>query len=261
VTYNPPPYQPPPPGPLGYAPQQPGFADSLAPARRAAIMCWVLGGLGLLCGLCLNGVAFLAPLDTLADEFRRSVPPEQLKALGNIDLTQALKIGYALIGIVTLLISIVLLILGGFIRRGGRGSIITGLVIYIALALACALVVLVGLIQAVTVSPTALAAVVIWLVIGAAVAVTIHWLVQALRAGGAAAQQLQAYYWQLQQQQQAMQQPYGQGYGYGGYGYGAPAPQSNVPPPAAPQQSLGPMPPPPGSSDSGPAPERPKQGE
>jgi hypothetical protein len=240
VTYNPPPYQPPP-GPLGYQPQ-PGYFDPLAPAKRAAVMCWVLGALGLLCGLCLNGIAFLAPLDTLVEEARKNIPPEQLKALGNMDLAQLVKIVYAGMGIVTLLIAIVLLIVGGFVRRGGRGAIITGLVIHIGMALFCAFVILVGLIQAATVSPAALVAVVIWLAIGAAIAVTIYWLAQALRASGAAAHQLQAYYWHLQQQQ-GFQPPQGYGYGYG-YGYGA-APQPGTPP--APQQSLGPMPPPPGS--------------
>lgn len=247
MTYNPPSYQPPP-GPPGYSPQ-PGYVDPLAPARRAAVMCWVLGGLGVLCGLCLNGVAFLAPPEAMVQELRARLSPEQLQQLGNMDLATVVRVTYAVIGVVALLVSLVLLIVGGFVRRGGRGAVIMGLVIFIGLALVCAFGVLAGLIQAATVSPTALVAVVIWLAIGTAVGATIYWLSQALRASGAAAQQLQAYYWHLQQQQQVLQPP--QGYGYG-YGYGAPpSPQTPAAPP--PQQSLGPMPPPPGTPNPGPS--------
>ena len=102
MTYNPPPYQPPP-GPPGYS-AHPGFVDPLAPARKAAVMCWVLGGLGLLCGLCLNGVAFLAPPEAMVQELRARLSPEQLHQFGNMDLATAVKITYAVMGVVALVV-------------------------------------------------------------------------------------------------------------------------------------------------------------
>lgn len=249
MTYNPPPYQPPQ-GPLGYSQPQPmpgGYPpDLLAPARRAAIMCWVLGGLGLLCGVCVTGVAFLAPLDSIEPQIRASVPPERLQALGNIDLIKFFRIVYGVTGIIAFLLSALLVGLGAFVRRGGKGAVVTTLVLLIAVELFCALVILVGLVQAVTGTPAALIGILIWLVIAAAVGATILWLVQALRAGGAAAQRMQAYYWQMQQQQAFQPQP---GYGYG-YGYAPPPPPTNAPQ----QQSPGPMPPPPSQGDRPPEP-------
>src|SRR5947209_4677973 len=54
--------------PLGYAPVPP--YDPRAPARRAALMMFTLGGLGLACGVCM-GVAAFAPLERMIAEAAR----------------------------------------------------------------------------------------------------------------------------------------------------------------------------------------------
>lgn len=236
MTYNPPPYQPPQ-GPLGYQSPQPAYYDGLAPARRAAVLCWVLGGLGLCCGACMSVVAFLAPMDKIAAQGQSVLSPEQQQALGNIDLAQMLKVLYASMGIAAIVISILLLILGVFVRRGSRGGIITTIVVFICIALVGALGVLSGLVEAAMGKSQGLLGALIWLVIGVVAGVAIHWLAQALRAVRAMGTNMQTYYQQFQQHPGFAAPP---SYGYG-YGYGAPPPAA--PPPTQQQQSPGSMPP------------------
>jgi len=195
-------------------------------------MMWVLGALGLLFGLCMTGMLFLAPLDAIVKQARASMPPEQLRQVGDVDLVRMVKILYGTAGAIVIAVSLLLLVLGIFVRRGGKPSIISSLVVFAGLTLFALFGILSGLAQAAMGAPVMLLAAVIWLVLGAVFALAIVWLVQAIRAG-AAAQQLQAYYGQLQQQQSIQPQT-----GYG-YAYSTP-PQSSQ----SPQQALGMVPPP-----------------
>lgn len=195
-------------------------------------MMWVLGALGLLFGLCMTGMLFLAPLDVIVKQARASMPPEQLKQMGDVDLVRMVKILYGTAGGVVIALSVLLLVLGFFVRRGGKPAIISSVVVFAGLALFALFGILSGLAQAAMGMPVMLVAAVIWLVLGAVFALAIVWLVQAIRAS-AAAQQLQAYYGPLQEQQSLQPQT-----GYG-YAYSAP-PQSAL----SPQQALGTVPPP-----------------
>jgi hypothetical protein len=193
---------------------------------------WVLGALGLLFGLCMTGMLFLAPLDAIVKQARASIPPEQLRQMGDVDLVRMVKIVYGTVGAIVIGVSLLLLVLGVFVRRGGKPSIISSLVVFAGLSLFALFGILSGVVQAAMGTPVMLLAAVIWLVLGAVFALAITWLVQAIRASGAA-QQIQAYYGQLQQQQ-SIQPPTGYGYAYSS------PPQSAQ----SPQQSLGMVPPP-----------------
>lgn len=231
-----PPYQPPG-GPMGYAPAPGWNSPLLAAALRAAVMMWVLGALGLLFGFCMTTVALVAPLDMLMKQARQSIPQAQSLHLSDSELVHLLKLLYLGMGVVLLAGSIVLLILGFFVRRGKRGAIITGIVIFVGLTLFAAFSVLSGVIQAATGNSFMLLGALLWLVLGGVFGLTILWLVQALRAG-AATQQMQAYYTQLQQQ------PF---QAHSGYGYGYQMPAQAAP---SPQQSQGTLAPPPAASEN-----------
>ena len=242
MTYLPPPQppqQPPPQGPLGYSPYP--HRPSFGPAGRAAVVLWILGGIGSLCGVCFASATWIIPMDQIVTQLKQSLPQEQLKQLGNIDLAQAARVFYTVAGILFLLTSIALITLGMFVRRGSRGATITALVVGIIIVGWCVLCVLVGIVQSITISPVLLGGVLIWLVVGSGMGLALYWLVQALRATAAVRQQLQAQYLRFQQQPAAQQQA--------GYGYGYSPPPS---PTTDPQQTLGPIPPPTREQNSGP---------
>jgi hypothetical protein len=198
---------------------------------------WVVGALGALCGVCLGSVFWILPVGQLVAEFRTKLTQEQLDQLGTIDLAQLVRGTYTAMGAFMLLISILILILAGFVRKGSRGATITALVTYILLAVMSALGVLVCVVAAITTTPAALISAVLLLVIGSFVGLTLVWLVQSLRTSTRLKQQLQTDYVRLQQQA-ALQNP--------GYGYGTP--------PGWPQQTLGPVPPPPTKDEMPPSP-------
>jgi ABC-type transport system involved in multi-copper enzyme maturation permease subunit len=210
-------------------------------------MMWVMGGIGLLFGLCISAAMFVVPMDEIAKQARATLSPEQLSQLGSVDFEKFLKILYAVIGAILIVVSIVLLLLGTFVRRGGKGSVITGLVVFVALALFAVLGVLSGLAKAVTGEPAMILVAGFWLVLGAAFGLTLLWLLQALRSGDPR-QSMQLYYAHLQQQQ-AYQPQTGYGYGYSAPAHGAPSPQGSLgmaPPPQESGQAMGnPQDPPP----------------
>jgi hypothetical protein len=202
-------------------------------------MLWIIGGLGALYGVYLALIIWFGPIDQLVAQLRAGMNQEQLNQLGNVNLVQLLRIFATIIGAIGLLISTLMLVLAGFVRRGSRGAAVTAIVTLSLIAVVSVLVILVGLIQALTVTPFALFGALVWLVVALAVGLTIFWLVQSLRGTTAAAHhQIQAAYLKLQQQQAALQQP--------GYGYGTPPGWTQQP--AGPQQALGPLPAPPGES-------------
>jgi hypothetical protein len=196
---------------------------------------WVLGGLGSLCGVCLGSVFWILPIDQLLTQVRSSLTQEQLNQLGGFDLGQLLRGVYTAMGVFVLLISISILVLAGFVRKGLRGATITALVIYLLIAIACGLGVLVCVVEAVTVMPPAAIAALLWLAVGSVAGLTIFWLVQSLRNVGPMKQRYEMERANLLRQ---IGQP------TPGYGYGTP--------PNWPQQTLGPLPPPPQKSETPP---------
>lgn len=244
MTQYPNPYQPPSPG---FDQYRPAGADPLAPARRASIMLFVLGGLGLACGLGLGTMVWMAPTDVLVKQLQATMNPGQLSQLPpGWTIETFAHVAYTAAAILIVVGGIVMLLVGFFARRGGRGASVAGIVI-------CALVILwlavnlVGSLVQTLRAPGAQAAgaVVFGVVCIAAFALTLAWLVQAARAAPMVAwnrQRMQAQYGHYEQQYAAYQQPAPPppGYGYG-YGYGAVPPPPQAP---AAQPPPGPLPPP-----------------
>lgn len=206
----------------------------LRPAKIASVILWVLGGVGMLCGVCVGAVAWVLPLDRTVQEIRLKLTPDQEQQLGNVDLVQVLKIIFTGAGALALIASIMLIITAAFVRKGSRGAAITALVECILIVLWCILCVCGGLVQVGKgVAGGGLGAAV-WLAVAIAVGVAIYWLVRALQVSGMVRQQqqYQAQYMRYMQQHA--------NYGQGGYGYGAPATGPPPPPPLPPPPPPGP---------------------
>lgn len=242
------PYQPPTPQPYPtFDYYQP---DLLAPARRASVLMFVLGGLAVASALCCAGVGAMLPRmmgenPAAFAEFRRlpNVTPETMQAV------------LVVMSAVVLLVGVAYLVLGAFVRAGRRGAIITSIVLSILAILLLGLNVATGLMQSFSRPQTAVGVVLLAVPL-ALLLLLVRWLLRAARAPDAAlTQQYAAQYWQYQQQQ-----AYAQQYGYGQpppppgtYGYPRPQP----PPPQAPQPGAGIYPPsvPPPWSPTAPPPE------
>ena len=219
-------------GPLGFDYYRPGW-DGLAPARRASIVLWVVGGLTMLCGLCTATVGWVLPLDQMINQARSQMTPEQLNQLSDTNI-ELIRLGCKILGPVSLLVGIAMIVSGAFVRKGSRGGAITAIVACLLVCIWSVVSVLAGAVQAVHGAPAALLGMILWLLVGGLMVLTIYWLVQTLRIGPGCLQQQQ---WQAQYWQQHPQQ-------FPGYGYGAPgapAPQPPAPPPDSPP----PQPPPP----------------
>jgi hypothetical protein len=182
VSQYPQPYpQPPFPG-VPYAPGGRPGPDPRKAARRASVLMWVLGALGVLFGL------FMAALAQPMIEWMLANPPpgqeaqveqlreqmRQLEAQGLSFATQLL-----VVGIVTIVIGGLMGVLAFFVRGGSRvasvlSTVLTGLVLaYLALST------VVGIVMS---GPQALLAGCFMLVPGALMVLLIVWLIQSLRA-------------------------------------------------------------------------------
>ena len=124
--------------PYGYNPYGP---DPQAPARRAGMLMFVLGVLMMLGGMCLFGFGWAYPLDKL--------PPEQAQLIQQMEKESGIEAQQVFIamGVAVALPSLLLLILGLFVRRGGMGSIVTSMVLVGLMILVEAIYVLMGLLQ------------------------------------------------------------------------------------------------------------------
>lgn len=246
MSQYPPPYQQPPypnQGPFDF--YRPA-ANPLGPARRASVLMFVLGGLGLMCGAFITFGGLVLTPEMIAQSPNSAQFHEFETQFSGISIRAAV----IAMGILFLLPSILYGIMGFFVRSGKMASVVLSLVltgITILLALFGLLSVVVSAAGNPASLPGGLCMTGIPLVLCITLLVS---LIQALRAApaiGAMQQQFQAQYWQSMQQQQAAQL----GYGYGmppGYGYGAPPNQPPAPPGQAPvdyQAPLMPPPPPP----------------
>lgn len=244
MTYYPPPPNPyqPPQGPLGFdLYRQPG--DALAPARRAAIMMWVLAALLVLCGVGLIVVFSTIDLNPLLAKSEQFYGPEmtsQMKASGMMNAEQ-MRLGGYFWGAVGIISAVLFGTFAVFVMRGRTWAIIAAIVVTSLLTLANLCSSLSGLVLAAKGGAAGIFVGCMMFVPLIVCGVLLYFLAQAARAAAGWKRmqaQMQSQYWQ------SMQQAAGGAPGYG-YGYGAPPPPPVQP---GPQQQLGPIPPPPGDN-------------
>jgi hypothetical protein len=217
----------PPPYGYGYDPYQQQQSDALAPARRAALMMFLLAGMMLLCGVCVGAFAMTVPMERLLQESGITLPQQPPPGMS---VGELMRIGYMVIAVGSLLAGIIVVVLGVFVRRGGMGAAVASIVVVSLMLLVAGLSVVVSLPQMAQ-QPSAILGICVVLVPVALMVGALITLVQAAKAASsvnAMKQQYQFQTWQYQQQQQA----YNQG------GYAMPQPPPGQPPaPAPPQQS------------------------
>jgi hypothetical protein len=191
-------------------PPQPGgwFADPwaalLAPARRASVLMFVLGGLLLGCGCCIGAMSQV-PMDQMAGP--------QSAQLQQIDQQFVAKMGFSLsrafliAGLASGVPGLVMLVLGGFLRRGSMTVVVISLTVSLLasllLAAALGLMVIGGLSGTSGVSGRqTLTSLGVWTVPLIMCLVLDVWLIQAIPNASklaAAKAQFQVNYWQYQQ--------------------------------------------------------------
>lgn len=232
-----------------YAPQ----ADLLAPARRAAILQAILGGLLLLCGVCVGAIPWVVDVGEIIAQSGMTLP----QMPPGVSPEEMVRGAYTLIGVVGGLVGVALVVLSVFVRHGGRGPAVTSIVLQALVVLVLALNFIGGLMQ---MASNPLAGITTLLMLGVLIGLfglNIAWLTTAARSAAQISmvrQQYQAQYHQYHQQQQAYAYTGGygpplappQGYGYSGQvSPGAyPPPVGGTSAPAAPQDVTDPNRPP-----------------
>jgi hypothetical protein len=192
---------------------------------------------------------WIVPANAIVEQLRASTTAAQLDQLPpGWTLEQLARIAYTCVAVLVLIGGVILALVGMFVRRGGRGAIITGIVLCALLLLWMLGNLIFTLAQIGRGAPAQiLAGGMIGIIFLVGIVLALTWLVQALKASPMVAwhqQQMQARYWQYQQQ--AGYVPGTPGVGYG-YGYAAPpAPQQQAPVSPPPEAA------PPPSNDSAP---------
>jgi hypothetical protein len=205
--YPPSPYSAPQPQPAHYAYAQ--YDAYFAPARRAGLLMFILGGIGMTCALCMGIVAAVAPMERLIAESGVALPSASETGVSPETL---MRLGYGIIAGGALLFSLLILILAVFVRRGSAAATITAIVIDSIIILALGINTIGSLVQVLR-NPSALIGVVIVVAMLAGFVLLLVWLIQALRAAATIkAMQIhyQQQYWQYQQQQQMYAYGYAQ---------------------------------------------------
>ena len=196
-------------------------ARLLAPARRASVMLFIFGALAFVGGLVIAIVPWLVPPDQIMAESRMSMP--QLPP--NITIGEILG-AYTTLGVFAVIIGVVLIVVGVFVRRGRRWACITALALC-SLAIAYfTLNLLLTLAQGSQGIPRLAAAGCFGIGVIAILLLALAWLVQALRVtsqGSLAQQQIQMQMWQLQQPPVPPSPTSGEGW-QRGYGMSPPPP-------------------------------------
>src|SRR5262245_46932126 len=122
-------YPSPYPGPTAYYPAPYTNELSLrylAPARRASVLMFVIGGLGICCGVCCGLVGQIAPVAQIIQH--SGIDLSQLDQAG-ISPTTFVRIIYGVMAGGTLVVSILFITLATFVRRGSTAAIITSIVL------------------------------------------------------------------------------------------------------------------------------------
>jgi hypothetical protein len=196
-----------------------------AAGRSAALWQMILGALLFLSGTCVVTAVSVVPDDVMTkaiEQQHTTLPP-----FGNMSPAQELRLGMSIISGLMIFAGAVLLILGFFVRRGGRISTVFSIVFTSILALILLVNFVSGLVQLLG-NPQVILPLALFAGILALCTITIAKLVAALKSSGSAQMQAmqQAYYWMMQHQQAG-------GYGYGQGDPAGPGLQGPPPPPPA----------------------------
>src|SRR6187401_339647 len=98
----------------------------LAPARRAGALMITLGAVGLTCAGCMILVVILAPMQTLIAQSGVTIPSA---AETGMQPETFVRLMYGVMAGMSVLVSLLLLILAIFVRRGSSVAIIMSIVI------------------------------------------------------------------------------------------------------------------------------------
>lgn len=200
MTQNYGPYQPPDPSQYAIHYGQDPRAQMLIPARRAALLMFVLGGIGLAMGACMGFVSAL-PFDQLQ--------PEQQRQLAEIERVYGVSLRILLIvsALVAAIPSLLMILLAFFVRRGSKLAIYASMGL-VALMLVLTLLQLVGIFGGGSTAAQVAFSGCITVMMLSLLILIMTWLIQATRSAPLAAQAQAAYseqYWRHMQQQQIWQ--------------------------------------------------------
>jgi hypothetical protein len=261
VSQYPSPYLPPQ-LPYTSAPAPEGPAPA-GPARKAAILLFVLGGLGAAMGLCMGSLIWVVPSESpqMQKLVEQLVRTQQIPPLG-ISADRLVRITYTVLGLISIAIGIVLVVLGFFVRRAGKAATVTATIL-------CGLATLYVTVNVLVAGRLGLAGDTMALLGGCLALVPLSlfglatlWLVQLLRALPgiqAARRQYRSQFNQSQHQQWQYNsnQPGGMP-GYGGYAPPVGPGQMPVAPPSGQGYAMPPQVPPATAPAQNPKPESPK---
>ncbi len=214
--------------------------DLLAPARRASVLMWILGPLGMLLGTCFISMPMIlrAAPGPQADQMRQQFSEA---AHAPIDVV------FPVAGVICLIPSVLLIVLGFFVRRGRRGPTLSASIL-VGLMTGYWLINTVAGLFSQRLDAKSGFAICMGLGIVSVFGLLLSWLVAAFRVSGKVAtaqQQYAAQYWQYQQNMQAYAQQQQQGYPtspYAPQGYATASEQTPVPPAAPPSLPVDPKP-------------------
>src|SRR5689334_1894702 len=96
--------------PYGYGPAD----DGLGPCRRASVLMFVLGALGVLLGACLAGVVPAIPWERMFQQQGMTLPEGQ--SLESFQREAVIS------GVVFLVVAILYVVLGVMVRRANKGA-------------------------------------------------------------------------------------------------------------------------------------------
>jgi hypothetical protein len=230
--------------------------DPLAPAKRASILLYVLGGLALAGGLCCGVIGAMMP--QLLQQ-QPQLMEEMQNASGGQMTPEIMQVALVVVAGVVLVAGVLQLVLGFFVRKGGKGAIITAMVIgviavlYLAFTVIRTVVVGAGAGNGAQMAGNLTGALCVGGIPLLLYGLLLFWLGQALKNSGSVAGALayQQQYWAYMQQYHAQQQQaYQQQYPQPPGGPFPPPP----PPGQGPVQQQGGYPPPPPAPPSPPGP-------
>jgi hypothetical protein len=237
--YPPPPYSPPIVDPSAWA-----HAAPFPEYRAAAVWQFIFGSLIFLFGTCV-GVLVAMPDDVL--NMIAQQPQIKLQHIADFSPAQEIRLIFAISAGLILVVGALLVLLAVFVRKGGRASTISSIVLNCLVAFFMLISLPNELLQAAA-NPMAIISLLISLGIMGLGITTIAKLGIAIKSAGSAQSiaQQQAYYWMMQQQAQT--------YGQAGYSYHGGYPPPPNPPQNPPQNALPPENPNPPAPDQPPIP-------
>jgi hypothetical protein len=106
-------------------------SDPLAPARRASIILFVLGGLCVMGSGCIGVAAWTLPMDEMLAKAKLTLPAPP----PGMTMSQFLQVMYTGIAFLGICFGISLVVVGLFVRRGSRAASITAIALCIPAAL------------------------------------------------------------------------------------------------------------------------------